>query len=46
MATKLATKDALKIKMKKKKVMRKQKNMKIKTENLMECATIMARKGI
>ena len=37
---------ALKIKIKTKKIIRKQKDMKIKIENLMECATILVRKGI
>ena len=46
MATNLATKGALKIKMKKNKIVRKHKDMKIKIENLMEYATIVARKGI
>ena len=46
MATNLATKSSLKMKKKKKKLIRKQNNMKIKTENLMEYATIVVREGI
>ena len=46
MATNMVIDDALKIKMKKKKIIRKQKNMKIKPKNLMEYATIAVRRGI
>ena len=46
MATNLAIGDVLKIKMKKMKIIRKQKDMNIKTKNLMECATIAFREGI
>ena len=46
MATNLETKDVLKIKMKKKKNIRKQKKIKIKTENSMGYATIAGEKGI
>ena len=45
-ATNLETKDAQKIKMIKKKIIRKQKILKIKTENSKECATIVNRRGI
>ena len=45
MATNLATEGAQKIKMKKKKITRKQKDMNIKMKNLRECATIAVRKG-
>ena len=46
MATNLATEGALKIKMKKKKIIRKQKSMNIKIKNSRECATIEVRRGI
>ena len=45
-ATNLEIKDVLRIKMKKKKNIRKQKKMKIKTENLMGYAAIAGEKGI
>ena len=44
-ATNLETKDAPKIKMKMKKITRKQKNMKIKTEKSMVFATMVVRRG-
>ena len=46
MATNLVIGDALNIKMKKIKIMRKQTDMNIKIKKLKECATIAVRKGI
>ena len=47
MATNLTTEGALKRKMKKKKkIIRKQNDMKVKIENSRECATIAVRRGI
>ena len=45
-ASMVTTEDALKIKMKKKKIIRQQKDMTIKIENLMECVAIAVREGI
>ena len=46
MATNLVIEDALKIKMTKKKIIRKEKDMKIKTKKNIECATIVVRREI
>ena len=46
MATNLAIGDALKIKMKKKKIIRKQKDTNIKIKNSKKCANIVVRRGI
>ena len=45
-ATNLEVRGVLKIKMKEKKIIRKQKHMKIKADNLTEYATIVEGKGI
>ena len=46
MATDLEIRNVLKIKMKTKKNIRKQKSLTMKTENWMRCATTAAKKGI